>query len=234
MGVGSALSGTLDELPLGELLAFLAATSQTGVIEFAGRSPGVIVLHDGAVTVALSENGPTLQQVFIGSGITDADGWWDASAEARRSGSLCDAVIAAGADPVRVEQVLHDQTLGAIFELVLPSKDRFEFQPGATHPLGHRFHFDHTELLAEAERRVEAWKVIAESVPSTSLVMVPVRRLSGEAVTVSAGDWELLALLDGRRTVADIIRELGMSAFGVCATVHGLRQAGLVEPVGST
>ncbi len=231
MTVGSALAGTLDELSLHELLGFLAETGQSGVIEFAGRSPAVVVVHQGRVTVALSENGPTLQQVFIGSGITDADGWWDASAQARRDGSLCDAVIDAGADPTRVEQVLHDQTLGTIFELTLPSNDRFSFSPGATHPLGTRFTFDHRELLAEAERRVEAWKVIAESVPSTALVMAPVRHLASDSVTITAADWDVLSLLDGRRTVADIIRELGMSAFGVCATVHRLRQAALVEPV---
>lgn len=232
MSVGSALAGSLDELPLGDLLGFLAGTAQSGVLEFTGRSPAVVVVHEGRVTVALSESGPTLQQVFIGSGITDADGWWEASALARRDGSLCDAVIANGADPVRVEQVLRDQTLGTVFELALPSRDRFTFAPGASHPLGTRFAFDHTELLAEAERRVEAWKVIAESVPSTSLVMAPVRHVEGESVTIAAADWDVLALLDGRRTVADIIRELGMSAFAVCAAIHRLRQAGLVAPIG--
>ena len=227
----AALEGSLEDLPFRELLGFLSGGRRTGVIELSGASPGIVVLHEGSLTLALSENGPTLQQVFIGSGVTSSDGWWEATTSGHRSGSLADAVIGAGAQPDQVERVLREQTIGAVFELMLPSKDQFVFTAGSTHPVGHRFLFDPQQVLAEAERRVAAWKVIAESIPSTSLVMVPVRYLPGESVTIDSTDWTVLALLDGRRSIADIIRELGMSAFAVCNVLHQLRSAGIVEPV---
>jgi hypothetical protein len=118
-----------------------------------------------------------------------------------------------------------------VFELLLPSRDRFVVTPDVEHPVGSRFSFDPSEVLAEATRRVAAWKRIAESIPSTALVMRPVRHLPGESVTINETDWTVLALLDGHRSIADIIRELGMSAFGVCNVLHGLRTANLVEPI---
>lgn len=228
----AGLEGSLEDLSFVELLEFLAGSRHTGVVELSGASPGIVVLYDGMLTLALSENGPTLQQVFIGSGIASSDGWWEATNTGNRSGSLADAVIESGAPESQVERVLREQTIGAVFELMLPSRDTFVFTPGATHPLGHRFLFDPDEVVAEARRRVAAWKVIADSIPSTSLVMVPVRYLPGDSVTVSSTDWTVLALLDGQRSIADIIRELGMSAFAVCNVLHQLRTAGIVEPLG--
>jgi hypothetical protein len=226
----AALEGTLDDLTFVELIGFLQAGRRTGVIELRGASPGVVALHQGRLSLALSENGPTLQQVFIGAGLTSSDGWWDAAAAAQTSSSLTDAVIAAGAESDHVEQVLREQTIGAVFELLLPSRDHFVFTPGATHPLGHRFVFEPGEVITEAERRVAAWKVIAESIPSTATVMVPVRHLQGGSVTINETDWTVLALLDGHRSIADIIRELGMSAFSVCNVLLQLRNAKIVEP----
>jgi hypothetical protein len=225
----AALEGSLEDLPVRELLGFLAASKRTGVVEISGTTPGLLVLHEGELVLALSDSGPTLQQVFIGSGLTTSDGWWEATTAGHRSGSLVDAVLEGGAEADQLERVLREQTVGAVFELILPSKDHFVFSPGATHPVGHHFVFGLDEVVAEADERVAAWKVIAESIPSTSIVMRPVRFLPGESVTVNAADWTVLALLDGHRSIADIIRELGMSAFSVCNVLHQLRTAGIVE-----
>ena len=48
-------------------------------------------------------------------------------------------------------------------------------------------------------------------------------------MTVTAPEWHVLAALDGRRTVAEVVRSLGMSAFDVCAVLHRLIVGGAVE-----
>ena len=48
-------------------------------------------------------------------------------------------------------------------------------------------------------------------------------------ITIAAEDWRILALVDGRSSVADIIGSLGMSAFAVCGVLHRLMTAGAVE-----
>ncbi len=56
-------------------------------------------------------------------------------------------------------------------------------------------------------------------------------RFVAKQLTITADEWHVLSRVDGRATIADIIRELGMSVFAVCAVLHRLLQTGAVEPV---
>ena len=49
-----------------------------------------------------------------------------------------------------------------------------------------------------------------------------------ESVTFTADEWTVLSQLDGYRTVADVIAELGQSAFEVCGVLYELLKAGNV------
>lgn len=231
MSPSAALSGTLADLPLPDLLALLAATGQSGVLEFTGPVPAVVVLDDGRLTLGLVEGGPTLQQVVLGSGATTADGW-DAAHSASRAGTaLADALVAQGCEPDRLRDVLFEQVVTTAFELLLAPDDSFAFLPGAGHPLGSRFAFDAAPVLDEAGHRVDAWRVIAEAIPSTEAVLRLTREAPGPTVTIRADDWRVLCRVDGRSSVADIVREMGMSAFAVCAVLHRLIEAGTIEHV---
>jgi hypothetical protein len=225
-----ALQGTVGDLPLADLLQLLAGTGQTGILELTGETPGLVAFHEGSVTLAISAMGPTLQQVFIGSGLTTAEQWEELTAAADGGTPLSTSLLASGVDEERLRAVLYDHTVGAVFELMLPSEDAFAFVAGEHHPIGTAFPFPVDELLEDAGQRVEAWKVIADAIPSTSIRMRLARDIPRAKLTVSADEWHVLSRVDGRATIADIIRELGMSAFAVCAVLHRLLQAGAVEP----
>jgi hypothetical protein len=227
----AALQGTVADLPVPDLLRLLAGTNQSGLLELTGGNPGVVSLHEGAVTLALSAMGPTLQQVFIGSGLATSDLWDDVVAAANQGTRLTDSLCSAGVDPLRMREVLYDHTVGAVFELMLPSGDSFAFLPGEEHPIGSRFMFSVDELLDDAAQRVDAWKAIAVAIPSTAVRMRMSRELPGASVKIGADEWHVLSRVDGHATIADIIRELGMSAFAVCAVLHRLLKRGVVEPV---
>jgi hypothetical protein len=229
---GADLTGTLDEFPLQDLLQLLAIGRKSGVVRFNGASPGILAVHDGALTIAMSDTGPTLKQVFIGSGVTTADGWDRAMRSAETGTPLVASFLDQGADDELMEQVLLEQTTGAMFELLLPSGDRFEFREGEEHPVGSRHRFPHEPVLDEANRRVDAWKIIADAIPSTAAVMALAPAIPGDEITISADEWHVLARVDGHATVADIIRELGMSAFAVCGVLHRLLGRDVVAQVG--
>jgi hypothetical protein len=227
----AALQGTVDELPVPDLLRLLQGTRQSGLLELTGANPGVVAMHDGEVTLALSAMGPTLQQVVIGSGLASGDVWEEIAAAADAGSTLTDALAAAGVDQDRTRAVLYDHTVGAIFELMLPGDDAFAFLPDEHHPIGARFTFTVDELLADAGQRIDAWKLIAEAIPSISIRMRLSHSIPRAQMTITADEWHVLSRVDGYATIADIIRELGMSAFAVCAVLHRLLQVGAVEPV---
>lgn len=231
MSPRAALTGSLRELPLNDLLQLLGAARHDGVIEFTGAAGGLIVLEGGDITLALADDGPTLAEAVIGSGLSTAEGWDQAHVASMHGESLADALVNGGVDPDELQLILRDHTVGALFEFVLPSDTEFAFLEGASHPLGGRFRFPAGDLLAEANERVHVWKVIAASIPSTAMVMRLVPELGNGQITITADDWRVLALVDGRTTIADLIRALGMSAFAVCVVLHRLVQEGAVEPV---
>lgn len=232
MRPGTTLNGTFATLPLVELLEFLRLQHATGVLVVSAEVDAKLMIVDGSLVLGLSSAGPSLQQVILGSGLTDSAGWRRADELARTSSNLADALVQVGVDVDQLRAVLREQCVGVLFELLLvPETAVFEFAAGETHVIGARFGFEHADLLVEAERRVDGWRRIARSVPSTGSVLRPVRHLDGPEVTVGAADWAVLALLDGRRTVADLITDLGLSAFVVCAQLHRLREAGLVEQI---
>jgi hypothetical protein len=228
----AALTGSLRELELAEILEWVAVAGRDGVVEFRGAAPALLALHRGDIVVALADDGPSIHQTMVGSGVATEEMWDEAHRSSLRGSTLADALVEAGADPDRLDAALFDQSAGTVMELLLPSDTTFAFLPGATHPVGHRYRHPAGEVIAEARRRVEAWKDISGTIPSTALVMRLAPEPPGErSVTVDADDWRVLARVDGHRSVADVISELGMSAFTVCAVLHRLAGQGLVAPV---
>lgn len=225
----AALSGSLADLPLPEVLGLVGATRQAGVVEFEGGAAGLLVLAPGGITLALSDAGPTLQQVVVGSGLTDSDGWDAAHLASLRGAPLARCLVDGGVDAGRLEAVLREQIVGALFEFLVASDADFAFLPGATHPIGDVYVFPADELLAEARARLDAWKVIAEAIPSVGTVMRLSRELPADRVTIEGDDWRVLARVDGRATIEELIRELGMSSFAVCGVLHRLVLDGVVE-----
>jgi hypothetical protein len=231
MSSSDALSGSLRDLPVSDLLALLSATAQTGIVELQGAVPGFVALHEGWLTIAAAGEKLSLEQVVVGSGITSVDGFRQAQIAARRGPGLIDALIRRGARPDQLEAVLREQTVGALFELVIPSDTSFVFLPGLTHPVGNRFRFSPGELVTEAARRIAAWRMIADAIPSTAVVMRLAPVAPDDVVSVAAEDWTVLARVDGHSSIAELIEDLGMSAFAVCAVLHRLLLSGIVEPV---
>jgi len=231
MPESNALSGSLRDLPVADLLALLANTGQTGIVELRGAVPGFVALDHGWLTLAAAGEGLSLQQVIVGSGIASVDGFQQAHLSSRRGVPLVDALIRQGARPDRLESVLREQIVGALFEFVLPSDTFFVFLPDLVHPIGNRFRFHPGELVTEAARRIAAWRMIADAIPSTAMVMALAPEAPDDVVSIAADDWRVLALVDGHRTIAELIRSLGMSAFAVCAVLHRLLMSGIVEPV---
>jgi hypothetical protein len=135
--------------------------------------------------------------------------------------------------PGALADALYEQTVNTVFELLLPSRVQFWFEPVVRHPLGRGHRFDVESLIADATRRLQTWRLIADVIPSTSVVVrladqLPLRT---ELVTLSREEWPVVASIDGHRDVASIITHTGLSAFGVCGVLHRFVMQGLAEIV---
>lgn len=227
------MAGTLTDLPLPDLLRTLARSESSGVLQVGGSAAAQVCLAGGDVYLATSSTGPSLRQEVVGAGLVTNSAWEAAEQVASVDGSaLADALVKVGGiDAASLRHLVYEHTVTTAFELMVPSTNPFRFVPGRTHPFGSPYRFKVEQVLRDAGRRVDAWRAIAEAIPSTSVVMrvAPTLPIEADSVTVSGTEWQVLAALDGRRTVAEIIRSLGMSAFTVCSALHRLLTAGAIE-----
>ena len=117
----------------------------------------------------------------------------------------------------------------AIYALALWSQGSFQFSPGVESE-ARTISRSNTNLLLEAARRSDEWKILSRKIPGTDSVPVLVARDdSGVQVTLTPLEWKVVTKTDGVRSIDEIARAIKTSAFDVAKTLYGLVTAELVE-----
>jgi len=83
-------------------------------------------------------------------------------------------------------------------------------------------------LLVEASRRSDAWSSISSKIKSFDLIpkCIP---LSSESIRLTSSDWAVLRLVDGRRTIREIVDELNTDIFEAGRVVYSLLTVGILR-----
>ncbi len=223
--------GSLADMPGADLLRALARTETSGMLRVGDANPAWVALAHGAIVIAGATGGPTLAAELRRRGAIDSTVLREAEARgAHHDLSLLSELVRNGVDQALLDTVRH-HTVGAVLQILLPSSEPFAFQPGPPIAVGCQVSFPVESILADAHERLDQWAVIAETVPSTQLVFRPRRRLDTplQEVTICRDDWEVLAVLDGRRTVAQVIAATGRGSFEVLSALHRLVNGGMVD-----
>jgi hypothetical protein len=116
----------------------------------------------------------------------------------------------------------------AVYALAIWSSGDFQFTPNEEIDET-SITKSNTSLLMEAARRLDEWKVLSKKIPGVDSIPSLRERESPEPVTLSPQEWNLAGKIDGQRTIDEIARVNGTSAFEVAKTLYGLVAADLVE-----
>jgi tetratricopeptide (TPR) repeat protein len=80
---------------------------------------------------------------------------------------------------------------------------------------------------------VDEWSLIEKKIPSMDLIFSMERDPTGEqGVELTEEQQKVLPLLDGKRTVEEVIRQSGLMEFDVAKAMYGLIQAGFAQRSG--
>ncbi|MBI1377154.1 MAG: DUF4388 domain-containing protein [Frankiales bacterium] len=230
------LEGSLDAFGLPDVFALLASTGKSGglLLRATGASPqveGVVWFREGRVSGASSDRSrASLVRRVVGSGAVDDAALRQAVARAAGGGiGVARALLEAGAvEPELLRQAATDQTVDAVFDLLRWPAGEFGFDQAAVDVDDVGVSLDHARVLAEAQARSEAWAQLEALVPSRdSVLAVPV--VLHHDPEVSRDEWALLALVDGRRRVRDLVELTGAGQFAVTTTLAHLVQRGLLH-----
>lgn len=116
----------------------------------------------------------------------------------------------------------------AIYALAIWNAGEFQFSPGEE-PERQTITKSNTNLLMEAARRLDEWRVLSKKIASVDLVPELLARDNRhEQVTLNPHEWMLITKIDGNRSIADIGRALNMSSFDIAKILYGMITGELV------
>ena len=117
----------------------------------------------------------------------------------------------------------------AIYALALWNEGQFQFSAGVDAE-ARTITRSNTNLLMEAARRSDEWKILSKKIPTTDAVpQLVCREGLSEPVTLTPMEWLVVTNTDGARSIEEIARAARVSAFDVAKTLYGLITSDLVE-----
>src|SRR5438477_10564141 len=117
----------------------------------------------------------------------------------------------------------------AVYALAIWNQGDFKFDPGVASEVK-TISKSNTNLLMEAARRLDEWRVLSKKIPSVDLVpefVVPENR-EGQT-NLNTSEWLILSKIDGHRSVKQIGQASGLSVFDAAKVLYGLIATGLIR-----
>jgi hypothetical protein len=203
---------------------------QTGALSVATRSAEVtLYLHDGNLDLVISRG---MHDEFLISRYLVQRGWISrANLEeiiADRTGPsmlLGERLVAAGVlEPNQVKEALRRQSCELVYEVVRWTSGWFSFVLGATHPAAVQasLGLSTSALAVEGFRRVDEWRLIEGSFNFTDILYRDEAALTrlGNHAELTRLEQAVLAVIDGKRTVRQVVEASKASSFEACKVIY--------------
>jgi len=117
----------------------------------------------------------------------------------------------------------------AVYALAIWRAGEFRFEAATAAPR-QTIQKSNTNLLMEAARRLDEWRVLSKKIPSVELVpeFVILENREGQ-INLNTMEWLLLSKIDGERSVRQIAAAASMGVFDAAKLLYGLVATNLIR-----
>jgi hypothetical protein len=118
-----------------------------------------------------------------------------------------------------------------LYNLLFWKKGQFEYKDAKLNLKGMIVtQLNPMKLILEASRRIDELSVLKEFIPSDTMVFKMSGKVqSKEEIKLNANEWRILSLIDGTRSVRQVINESGYDEFAVYKIFFSVISSGLIE-----
>ncbi len=235
-----ALRGNLRDFSLPDVFQLVTFSRKTGVLRIVreDEATGSVWFREGEVFFASSNwHADPLGQRLVNAQRITPQALKKAlairagePADGRRLGQI---LVDEGYITDKVlESFVSEQIQDTIFDLMRWDDGDFDFEAMpevVDEDLGLTVSIEN--VVMEGSRRLEEWSRIKKKIPSTDVVF-KMATAPGEGtfeISLKPIEWQLLLLIDGTRSVADLAVETARTDFEVARIIYGLFSAGLLE-----
>src|SRR5512138_3483587 len=224
------LAGDLAAVPIADFIAFLHQARATGVLTVSAAGvERAITFKDGEVRSAQSSApGERIGEVAVRLGFVADAQLAEALAGERPIGkALVDRGLLSAND---LWKCFHEQVTAVFHAILLLTGGVFALvDEDAADRQGAPLAVNTQALLMDGIRRIDELSLFRGRIPGPGTYLR--RRPARRAVTLQAAEQSLLALVNGRRTVAQIATAARLSEFDATKLLSHLAEAGHVEAV---
>jgi DNA-binding MarR family transcriptional regulator len=231
-----ALKGNIGTLYLSSILQLLAQDKKTGILTIAEQDRLVrVYIKNGNIVYAVG----TQKEVRLGyllrtKGIISAEELQKALALAKQRGEkLGKILVEKGFISVEtLKKFIHQQVRDILYDLFLWKQGDFEYVDQDFN-LDQEFvtELNHMEVILEGTRRVDEWSILKKNIPDKQMVFKINRSVEEQRDTVNltANEWRIISLINGKRTVQQVVEDSGNDEFSVYRVINSLISSGLIE-----
>ena len=234
-----AIEGPLQDIGIHDVFQLLDLTRKSGTLRVhsaARESEGHVYFKSGAVVHATMRDNPhSLGVLLLKAGKLSESQLREATSAQRRGDKrkLGEILVAQGTVTRRdVDRSMRLQIESVVFELFSWKEGTFSFTDGDAGDIDAdgTIRVSTESLLMEGARRIDEWSRMADRLPD-ALVVPKLAALDDgpePAIDLRPGEWEVLTMIDGERSVREMASSLGVSEFDVARTIYGMMSTGLI------
>ncbi len=234
-----AIEGALADVSLADISQLLAMGRKTGCLSLTDQGNfGYIYFEDGRVVYASVVDRPDrLGELLVKNEVIDRD-QLSAAMEKQaheRGKKLGKLLVEGGAlSQEDLEKYISMQIEEAVYHVFHWNQGTFQFQPDVKPEESvMRVSISIDALLMEGARRVDEWSVMEKKISSMDLVFTLERDpLEEEGIDLTEAQQRIIPLIDGERSVTDLVDQSGLVEFDTGKALYGLIQAGFAVQVG--
>ena len=233
-----AIEGPLRELALSDVFQLLDLSRKTGTLTVSHETrqkPAVVRFDRGGVVGAqLGDAHDRLGHLLLRAGkVTERHVEAARRIQQQVPGKQLGAILVEEGvvSAQDVARQLRFQIQEAVFELMQWKDGYFRFEEGqAPPPSAVSVRVPTESLLMEAARRIDEWSMLESRIPTMEVVPALVHEPGdGAVLDLHPSEWEVLAEIDGERSLKEIAGALGRGDFEVAKIVWGLVSTGVVD-----
>jgi len=227
------LEGSLDAFSLPDIFSLLSMTKKTGGLHLRRSGEhGVVWLGDGLISGGASDlSRLSLGRRLAGSGQVSDDDLQAAVEQVANSEEigLARALRDRNAiDEGELHTLVCEHIVDTVFDLMRWSEGVFEFVIDEPNIDDVGVALEVEEVVTDARHRLDVWATIDEGLAAADTVLALTLNPAAEP-QIQRDEWALLALVDGHRTVSDVVMLCGRGEYAVVVALAELIAKGLVH-----
>ena len=228
-----SIKGNLKTFLLPSLLQMLCNEKKTGVLEVHDKGKKAqVYMKEGNIIYAVSSDKKNLLGILARKkGIISAEKLQECIKigieKKKRLGNILLEKGYLSKDTLK--KMVEEQAAAIVHQLFLLEKGDFEYKDIELN-IGNEVicNLDTVEIIFEASRRVDEWSIILKQIQDDQIILKVKDKKDGE-IKINNNEWTVLALIDGRRTIKEILTESNYDDFALYKILYSLISSGLIE-----